>query len=156
MPALTLADLRSIAFKWTNGRRRSHCCIRSTSRASASRACFIRYVRRESRMTYVENRISFLSTVGHLLSIPTSGASGNFETRPTPTTRLSNPPCALLLYSNSVCLLLPFSVCELCVSLSVCLYVYMSVCLPVCESGSLRLHEPFDVAQRMTLSLSRR
>lgn len=32
-------------------------------------------------VTYVENRISFLSTVGQLLSIPaTSGASGNFET----------------------------------------------------------------------------
>lgn len=30
-------------------------------------------------MTCVENRISFLSTVDHLLSIPTSGAGENFE-----------------------------------------------------------------------------
>lgn len=31
--------------------------------------------RRSSAVTYVQNRISFLSTDGHLLSIPTSGAS---------------------------------------------------------------------------------
>jgi len=38
---------------------------------------------RESAVTYVENHISFLSTVSHLLYIPTSGAGGNFETHPT-------------------------------------------------------------------------
>jgi len=52
-------------------------------------ACVLELVRgrkgenRESAVTYVENRISFLSTVNHLLYIPTSGAGGNFETHPT-------------------------------------------------------------------------
>lgn len=65
---------------------------------------------RESRVTYVENRISFLSTVGHLLSIPTSDASGNFETHPTrlqPSARFSatssrnSPRLSIILFCFS-------------------------------------------------------